>query len=98
MFPASCEPPLPLESSFETVVLGAGFICFYLSKSNFPDNSTALDVHAKTKPGYFLRSSFVNDVEWCFRSAPEAFESGRGHDIPNSCLARLRTQAQPYFL
>jgi hypothetical protein len=42
--------------------------------------------------------SFKNYVERCVRSPPETIESGRGHNLPNARLARLRAQAQSDFL
>jgi len=41
-----------------------------------------------------LRPSFVDYVERGFRGPSEPLESGRGHDIPDSRLARLRTQEE----
>jgi hypothetical protein len=39
-----------------------------------------------------LGPSFVNQVEGCFRGATKAAEACRGNDLPNACLAGLRTQ------
>jgi hypothetical protein len=34
-------------------------------------------------------ASLINNVEWCFRSATEAIEASRGHNLSNACLAGL---------
>src|SRR6266852_3849176 len=45
-----------------------------------------------------LRPSFVHYVERRFRGPAETVEPGRGHNLPNPCLAGLGPQAQSDFL
>ena len=45
-----------------------------------------------------LGPGFVDDVQRCLADAAEAAKPGRGNNLPNTCLARLRTQAQSDFL
>jgi hypothetical protein len=44
------------------------------------------------------RTSFVDDVEGCFRGSPETTEAGCGHHLANTLFAGLRAQAQRNFL
>ena len=43
-------------------------------------------------------TSFVDDVERCFRSSPETAEAGCGGHLANPLFAGLRAQAQRDFL